>query len=254
MPLVEVARARLEVVDIPGDPSRPPLLLLHEGLGSVSMWRDFPARLAGRTGCRTIAYSRAGHGRSSRRPAPPDARFMHEEARETLPALRECLAIARPVLVGHSTGASMALLHAASDPAGVAGVLAMAPLAFVEPSNLESIRKAKAAYASTDWRTRLARHHDDPDRVFRDWCDTWLDSAFASWSLTRDLGELRCPVTAILGRGDEYSTPAQVEAIREAAPACPRFEALHLDDCGHAPHRDRPEAVLQSMEGLLDAL
>lgn len=254
MPLVEAGGARLETLDIPGDPARAALLLLHEGLGSVSMWRDFPQRLAARTGCRTVAYSREGFGRSSPRTRPYTARFMHEEAEETLPGLRARLGLDRAVLVGHSTGASIALLHAAFDPAGVAGVLAMAPLVFVEAANLESIRGAREAWARTDWRTRLARHHDDVDAVFRAWNDTWLDPAFAAWDIRAELAAIRAPVTAILGEDDEYSTPAQVEALRAACTSAPRFEFLHLRDCGHAPHRDQPEIVLRAAKALLDAV
>lgn len=251
---VEVRGARLEVLDVPGDPSRPAMLLLHEGLGSVSMWRDFPARLAQRTGCRTVAYSREGFGRSSPRRAPFTPRFMHEEAQAVIPALRHALAIGRAVLVGHSTGASMALLHAAFDPGGVAGVLALAPLIDVEPSNLESIRRARAAFESGEWRARLARHHDDADAVFRGWHDTWLDPAFATWSIEGDLARIAAPIVAILGRDDEYSTPAQLAALERGASNAARVSTILVDACGHAPHRERPQVVLDAAGALLDAV
>jgi pimeloyl-ACP methyl ester carboxylesterase len=251
---VTVGSTRLEYLDIPGDPKRPEILLLHEGLGSVSMWRDFPADVARHTGCRVVAYSRAGFGRSAPRAAPYSPRFMHEEAQEAIPELRTRLAVARPVLVGHSTGASMALLHAAFDPHGVAGVMAMAPLVFVEPSNLESIRDAQGRWESTDWRARLARHHDDADAVFRAWNDTWLDPGFASWDIRADLHAIRAPIVAILGEDDEYSSRAQLDAVRAGSPNARRVEAIVLAPCGHAPHRDQPRRVLAALGALLDAV
>ncbi len=244
---VEARGHRLEHVDIPPQtPDRPELLLLHEGLGSVSMWRDFPARLAERTGCRTIAYSRAGFGRSSPRAQPFSPRFMHEEALEILPALREALGIRNPVLVGHSTGASMALIHAGA--AEVAGIVAIAPFAFVETSNLENIRKAKERYA--DMRNRLARHHDDVDGVFHGWSDLWLDPAFAGWNIDADLVRIRCPVLAVLGERDEYCTRAQLDRIAGEATHA-RVETLVLADCGHSPHRDQPEVILDAINRFL---
>ena len=257
---VEARGHRLEHVDIPPqEPDRPELLLLHEGLGSVSMWRDFPARLAERSGCRVIAYSRAGFGRSSPRGTPFSPRFMHEEALEILPALRDALGIRKPVLIGHSTGASMALIHAGAtlSPALsqgrgstlVAGIVAIAPFAFVERSNLESIRKAKDRYA--DMRNRLARHHDDVDGVFHGWSDLWLDPAFATWNIDADLARVRCPVLAIVGERDEYCTRAQLDRIAGKATHA-RVQTLVLADCGHAPHRDQPEVILEAIDRFLE--
>ena len=249
---IQFRGGRLEVLDLPG--AAPELLLLHEGLGSVSMWRDFPQRLAAAAGKRVIAYSRFGFGRSSPRTAPYGLRFMHEEAEEVLPELRRRLAIERPVLVGHSTGASMALLHAAHDTRGVAGVVAMAPLIDVEGSNLESIAAARESWRTTDWRDKLARHHDDVDAVFRGWNDTWLDPAFRSWNLRADLPGIRAPILAILGSEDEYASTAQVETIRAKATHAASFELLLLPGCGHAPHRDRPDAVVAAVARLLDTV
>jgi pimeloyl-ACP methyl ester carboxylesterase len=234
----------LEHLDIAG--AAPALLLLHEGLGSVSMWRDFPAALARATGKRTVAYSRFGFGRSSPRAAPYGVRFMHEEAEEVVPALRDALALERPVLVGHSTGASMALLHAAADPAGVAGVVAMAPLIDVEGSNVDSIAAARSQWRTTDWRDKLARHHDDVDAVFSAWSDTWLDPAFRRWSIVADLGAIRCPVLAILGRDDPYSTPRQLELLASHASRADVHTML-VEGCGHAPHREQPAAVVEAV-------
>ncbi len=246
---------RLEYLDLPATrPGRPELLLLHEGLGSVSMWRDFPQRLAEASGCRTVAYSRFGFGRSSPRSSPFTARFMHEEAHAVVPALRRAVGIARAVVVGPSTGASMALLHASFDPGSVAGVVAMAPLVFVETANLAAIRAARATYAAGDWRERLARHHDDADAVFEGWAGTWLDRGFRAWSIAVEMRAIRAPIVAILGSDDQYSTPMQVEALRANAVGAARFAALELPGCGHAPHRDAPREVLAAVGRLLDAV
>ena len=242
---------RLEYLDLPATrPDRPEILLLHEGLGSVSMWREFPQVLAAATGCRTIAYSRHGFGRSGPRTRPWTPRFVHEEALEVIPRLRDALGIRNPLLVGHSTGASMALVHAGADRWPVAGVVAMAPLTDVEDSNVEAIRAARREYESTGWREKLARHHDDVDAVFYGWNDTWSRPDFRTWNLRADLAGIRAPILAILGERDEYATPSQVEAIRRHALAARSLESLLLPECGHAPHRDRPEAVVAAVARL----
>ena len=243
---------QLEYTDIPG--ADPPFLLLHEGLGSVSMWREFPQQLADSTGSRVVAYSRAGFGQSSPRSGKYGRRFIHDEAEQVIPEIRDKLGLARPVVLGHSTGASMALVHAAT-PHPVAGVVAMAPLIDVEGSNLEAILAARRTFEATrDWRVRLARHHEDVKAVFYGWNDTWLSPEFRDWSIVADLGRIRSPVLAILGKADEYSTPAQVEAIRANLPAGTRFDSVLLEDCGHAPHRDQPAAVLAQVRKFLEAL
>ena len=246
--MTRLAAGDIETLDIPGGPAE--LLLLHEGLGSVSMWREFPAQLADATGARVVAYSRFGFGRSSPRTTPYGLRFMHEEAEEVLPALREALGLARPVLVGHSTGASMALLHAVADPGGVAGVVAMAPFVDVEPGNLASIAQAREQWRTTDWREKLARHHDDVDAVFRAWNDTWLDPAFARWSIAADLAQVRCPVLALVGDADPYSTPRQLRLVEASITSAP-VRALVLAGCGHVPHREQPAIVLREVAAFL---
>jgi pimeloyl-ACP methyl ester carboxylesterase len=252
---VDVVGHRLEYVDIPAHQvHRPPLVFLHEGLGSVAMWREFPARVASATGSRTVVYSRYGFGRSSPRRAPYTPRFMHEEALGILPALRAALGVERPVLVGHSTGASMALIHAAARGSDVAGLVVMAPLAFVEEFNLDSIRNARATYATTEMREKLARYHDDVDGVFWGWNDIWLHPDFKSWSITRDLGGIRCPILAILGEDDEYSTPAQVAAIERHAIHAASFDFLRLADCRHSPHRDQPDVVIEAIGRFVDGI
>jgi len=249
----EVCGHRLEYVDIAAHQvHRPPLLFLHEGLGSAAMWRDFPTQVAAATGCRTVVYSRYGYGRSSPRRAAYTPRFMHEEALEILPALRAALAIEQPVLVGHSTGASMALIHAGAGQWDVAGLVVMAPLVFVEESNLDSIRRSKQAYETTKMRELLARYHDDVDAVFWGWRDIWLHPDFRHWSIAGDLAGVRCPVLAILGEEDEYSTSSQIDAIRRHAHNAASFDFLRLADCRHSPHRDQPAVVIEAIMRFLD--
>ena len=251
---VEACGHRLEYIDIPAHQlDRPPLVFLHEGLGSVALWRDFPARVAAATGCRTVVYSRYGFGRSSARRAPYTPHFMHEEALEIFPALRAALEIDHPVLVGHSSGASMALIHAGDGRWGVRGVVAMAPLIFVEEFNLQSIRSSKTIYED-GMREKLARYHDDVDSVFWGWRDIWLNPGFKSWSVTHDLAGIRCPILAVLGEDDEYCTLAQVEALEKNAVNSKRFDFLKLADCGHSPHRDQPAVVLEAIRGFIDGL
>lgn len=230
-----------------GDPAPggPTLVLLHEGLGSVAMWRDFPERAAAATGCAAVAYSRYGYGRSEPLAAPHSVRYMHEEAAGALPELLERLAIERPVMVGHSDGASIALLHAGgAPPRPPAGLVLLAPHVFVEELTLESIRAARAAYAATDLRERLARYHEDVDSAFRGWNDVWLHPDFARWNIEEVLPRVACPVLVIQGREDEYGT---AEQHRRMSRAIPGLEVLELERCRHAPHRDRPEAVLEAL-------
>ncbi|HUP30874.1 MAG TPA: alpha/beta hydrolase [Usitatibacter sp.] len=247
--MIQVPGGTVEVLDLPASrPGRPDLLLLHEGLGSVSMWRDFPQELAEATGARVVAYSRLGFGRSSARLDPYTPRFMHEEAELIVPALRHALAIERPVLVGHSTGASMALLHAAHTPDTVAGVVAMAPLIDVEDGNVESIREARRIFATTGWRAKLARHHAHPiDQVFSNWNETWLDPGFRRWAITRELEAIRCPLLGIVGLDDPYSSPRQLQLLAAGARNAASLDLVQIAACGHVPHREHPAQVLQAI-------
>jgi pimeloyl-ACP methyl ester carboxylesterase len=218
-------------------------VMLHEGLGSLSMWRDFPERLALATGCRTLVYSRYGHGRSSPLDEPRRVDYMHEEARVWLPAILERLGVRRPVLFGHSDGASIALIQAATPESEVAGVIALAPHVKVEDLTVRSIDAAKTAYLETDLRARLQRHHEEVDSMFWGWNRIWLDPAFRDWNIEDLLPSIRCPILAIQGEDDEYGTLEQILSISRSAP---RAKALALRDCGHSPHRDQPQAVLAS--------
>jgi pimeloyl-ACP methyl ester carboxylesterase len=240
-----IAGHRLEVERMPARrPGKPPLVFLHEGLGSVAMWRDFPWRVAERTGSEAVVYSRLGYGKSERRTEPYAPDYMHREALETLPALLDALAIDAPVLVGHSDGGSIALIHAGAGIRSVRGVVTMAAHVFVEDVSIASIAAAREAWATTDLKDRLARYHDDAECAFRGWNDAWLKPEFRDWNIEEYLPRLACPVLAIQGEGDEYGTMAQLEAIGRQAK---RAEILALPDCRHAPHRDQPEAVLAAI-------
>jgi pimeloyl-ACP methyl ester carboxylesterase len=220
----------------------PTVVFLHEGLGSVAMWKDFPARLCEAHGLRGLVFSRYGYGQST--PKPPDERwppeFMHEQAHEMLPALLSELGIERPWLFGHSDGGSIALLYAARFPTCVSGVVAVAPHLFVEDVSITSIEQARDAYATTDLRERLARYHDDPDSAFRGWNDAWLSPAFRSWSIEAEVTSITCPVLAVQGEDDEYGTLEQIRAI---ARRLPKTRLLVIPKCGHSPHRDQPELL-----------
>jgi len=233
--------------------NRPTLVFLHEGLGSVAMWRDFPACVAQATGCRTLVYSRYGYGQSELLAAPHRSNYMHLEAQQALPELLAALKIENPVLIGHSDGASIALIHAGSghEPAGV---IAMAPHCFVEEISVRSIEAAKHAAENTDLLQKLARYHQDAARTFWGWNDIWLHPDFRAWNIEALLPAIRCPILAIQGVDDEYGTLAQVEAIRTQAINSPDVDILQLADCRHSSHRDQPVAVLRAILDFLDAL
>jgi pimeloyl-ACP methyl ester carboxylesterase len=227
-----------------GEPTGIDIVMLHEGLGSVSMWRDFPDRLAAATGGRALVYSRHGYGRSTPITRPRSIEYMHEEARVWLPAILERLNIRRPVLFGHSDGASIALIYAARPQSEVAGLVALAPHVKVEEVTIRSIAQAKAAYTSTDLRERLRRHHTDVDSAFWGWNRIWLDPEFRSWNIEALLPQIRCPVLAMQGEEDEYGTMEQIESIGRAVNGS---QLIALPGCRHSPHRDQPESVLRAV-------
>ncbi len=238
---------RIETLRLPAAQPReqaPAIVFLHEGLGSLAMWRDFPQQIADATGCEAIVYSRYGYGRSeplaeSRRPG-----YMHDEALAALPELLDQLEIERPILFGHSDGGSIALLHAGTGTRPVAGVIVMAPHVLVEDMSIAGIARARQAYLCSDLRARLARYHDDPDATFMGWNDIWLDPAFRSWNIEACLPGIACPVLAIQGEDDEYASMDHLERIgRQAADV----ELVKLADCRHSPHKDQPQAVIAAV-------
>jgi pimeloyl-ACP methyl ester carboxylesterase len=253
MPIVHLPEQALELEiawvglsDGAARPDDPVMVFLHEGLGSVAAWRDFPHRLCMASGLSGLVYSRPGYGSST--PRRPDERwgtdFMHRQALEVLPALRQTLGLADQAvwLFGHSDGGSIALLHGALGHQPVAGLVAMAPHVFVEPISLSGIQAACAAY-DQGLRERLARYHDDVDSAFRGWAEAWLDPAFLQWDIVESLRGLPCPTLLVQGDQDQYGTLAQLDAIAQAVPHAQR---LVLAPCGHSPHRDQPDAVISA--------
>jgi pimeloyl-ACP methyl ester carboxylesterase len=225
---------------------KPTLVFLHEGLGSIRQWRDFPAKVAAATGCRALVYDRYGYGQSDVLAEPRrTVRFMHDEGLISLPDLLSKLGVEDPVLIGHSDGASIALIHAGGGHQ-VRGVVAMAPHVFIEPVCLSSIRKAAETFETTDLPARLGKYHRDVRKTFYGWADVWLDRNFERWDIREDyLPNIRCPVLGIQGYDDEYGTMAQLdETARRVRGPC---ELLKLEKCGHAPFRDQPHSVLKEI-------
>ena len=245
MPFVTAGGHRLEYERLPGRLGAPVLLLLHEGLGSVALWRDFPQKLAAATGLPLVVYSRYGYGRSDPIAAPHGARYMHDEALVALPELRQALGLGDVILVGHSDGASIALIHAGSDVLPVRALILEAPHVFVEEVSTASIAAARDAYMKSDLRQKLERYHADVDSAFRGWNDAWLSPEFRNWNIEEYLPRITCPVLAIQGEGDEYGSLAQIEAIERGVEG--PFQKLILRRCGHSPHRDQESAVLEAM-------
>src|SRR4051794_31284789 len=241
---------RIEAVELPGDPGRRPLVLLHEGLGSVALWRDFPARLNDATGRRVLAFSRFGHGRSEPPPRPRTPAFFHEEALDVLPALLPQLDASDPILVGHSDGGSIALIHAAYHR--VAGLALIAPHVFVEDVTVEEIRRTRELYEAGGLRARMARHHDDPDDAFLGWCDVWLDPAFREWTIEADARGLTAPALLIQGAEDPYGSLAQIDRI--AAGVRGPVERLVVEGAGHSPQLEAPEPVLAAITAFVARL
>jgi pimeloyl-ACP methyl ester carboxylesterase len=244
---LEIEGRRLEAAELPGAPDKRPLVLLHEGLGSVSAWRGLPEALQRATSRRVIAFSRFGHGRSDPPPARHTPSFFHEEALIVLPEVLRRLGAEEPVLVGHSDGASIGLIHAAANP--VRGLVLMAPHVVVEDVTLEAIRETRELFETTDLRERLARHHDDPDVAFRNWCDLWLDPAFRRWTLEPDAARVTCPVLLIQGADDPYGTLEQLNRIESRVRGPVRRLVV---PGGHSPHREALEPVLREVAAFVE--
>lgn len=230
----------LEYVWIDGDRSAPTLVFLHEGLGSVDAWRDFPAMLCSQTGCAGLVYSRYGNGFSSILSGARPVSYMHDEASKSLPALLEMLSVRAAILVGHSDGASIAILYAGARDERVCGLVLEAPHVFVEELSVRSIAAIRTTYRRDTLRRRLARYHADPDATFYGWNDIWLSPAFASWNIEASVERIAVPTLVIQGRDDAYGTLAQVESIVRRHPDT---DTLLLANCGHAPHRERERFV-----------
>ena len=228
------------------DPSAPVMVFLHEGLGSVSLWRDYPDQLCKQLNMRGLVYSRPGYGKSTARKPQEEwgVDFMHQQAREVLPALLKQLQIQQPWLFGHSDGASIALLYAAHFPQLLAGAIVLAPHIMVEDISISSIQAARIAYEEQGLRERLARHHHDPDSAFYGWNGIWLDPAFRTWDITAELASIQCPLLAVQGVEDEYGSMQQIRGIRDQVP---HTTLLELAACGHSPHKDQPLALSKTV-------
>ena len=224
------------------DASAPVMVFLHEGLGSVSLWRDYPDQLCKQLNMRGLLYSRPGYGKSTaRKPEEEwDIDFMHQQAHVVLPTLLKQLQIHQPWLFGHSDGGSIALLYAAYFPQQLAGAIVVAPHIMVEDISITSIQAARIAYEENGLRERLARHHNDADSAFYGWNTIWLAPAFRTWNITAELASIACPLLAIQGVDDEYGSMQQIRGIRDQLP---HTTLLELPACGHSPHKDQPEAL-----------
>lgn len=235
-------RLELDWVGV-ADSSYPVVVFLHEGLGSVGLWKDFPERFCRAHGLTGLVFSRYGYGRSTPRPAderwPVD--FMQRQAWEVLPSLLAQLGLARPWLFGHSDGASIALLYAARYGDTLSGIVVAAPHIMVEEVSVAAIRQAREAYLAGPLRERLAQYHADTDSAFWGWNDVWLDPAFKEWDIRDEVAKINVPVLAIQGEDDEYGTLEQIEGIKRLAP---QTRLLVLPQCGHSPHRDQAERVI----------
>lgn len=258
-PRFEVLGQHLEYRWIgPRPDEAPTIVFLHEGLGCLGAWRDFPDRVASATGCGALVYSRMGYGGSDPVREPRSVRFMHQEALDVLPAVVRRFGLEEVVLYGHSDGASIAVIYAGArrgglgapqgPAAGVVPVRALvleAPHVFVEPVCVESIARIAQAYGMTRLRERLARHHgDNTDSMFRTWTEVWLRPEFRQWNIEEYLPMIESPVLVVQGEEDEYGTLRQVEAVvtQVGGPA----RSLVLAGCGHSPHSDQPDAVLDA--------
>jgi pimeloyl-ACP methyl ester carboxylesterase len=255
MPFAVAAGRKLEYELIAPDKSGAgTIVFLHEGLGSIAMWRDFPHRLCEAVERRGLVYSRYGYGSSDPladwKSDPRRVDFMHDEATHALPELLDRLDIDAPVLLGHSDGGSIALLHAALTTRPVTALVVMAPHVLVEDVSIASIEAAKVTYETTDLRDKLGCYHADVDSAFRGWNDIWLDPDFRSWNIESVLPAIRCPILAIQGEDDEYGTMQQIERIATGA-INTRVELVKLANCRHSPQRDQPDAVIAAVRRFL---
>lgn len=235
--IIEPEKARAE--------QRTMLVLLHEGLGSLSMWRDFPHVLATKTGHPVLAFSRYGHGRSSELEEPRPPYYMHHEALTVLPEVFTELGIQKPFLIGHSDGASIAILHAGGGHP-VTGLVLMAPHVFVEDLTIDSIAAARDRFEKGGLAKRLARYHDHPETMFRGWNDIWLSPEFHAWNIEASVKACNAPILLIQGRHDPYGTLAQIDSIERHASA--PIDKLLFSDCGHSPHVERSAGTLAAIE------
>jgi pimeloyl-ACP methyl ester carboxylesterase len=250
---LDIGAVRLEYRMIgPRPDEAPTIVMLHEGLGCVGLWGDFPAKLAAATGVGVFVYSRAGYGRSSAGLLPRPVSFMHDEAR-VLPHVLDAIGFQRGLLLGHSDGASIAAIYAGSaQDHRVRGLVLIAPHFFTEDMGIAEIENARVAFTNTDWRDKLARWHADVDCAFRSWSEPWLHPDFRKWDITEELAYIRVPILIVQGEHDQYGTLRQIEVAKQEC-YCP-VDAAVLPDTRHAPHREAPEQTLQVVAAFADRL
>jgi pimeloyl-ACP methyl ester carboxylesterase len=250
---LDIGAARLEYRMIGPLPDQAPtIVMLHEGLGCVGLWGDFPKRLADATGAGVFVYSRAGYGRSSPGPMPRSVSFMHDEA-QMLPRVLDAIGFQRGLLLGHSDGASIAAIYAGSvQDHRVRGLVLIAPHFFTEDMGIAEIERARVAFTSSDWRGKLARWHADVDCAFRSWSEPWLHPDFRKWDITEELSYIRVPILIVQGEDDQYGTLRQIDVARDEC-YCP-VEAVVLSGIRHAPHREAPEQTLEVIAGFAHRL
>ncbi len=236
----------------PGAEDLASLVLLHEGLGSRQLWRRFPRDVAAASGRRTLTYSRHGYGRSAVVTEPRAVDYLHREAIDVLPQVLDRLGYVDPVLIGHSDGASIALIHAGAAAGSPTALVLLAPHVIVEDRSIAGIEAARETYRSTDMGERMGRYHDDPTATFWGWNDIWLAPAFRDWDIRALLPGVRCPVLSIQGVDDEYGTLRQLDLVEEGVPG--PVQRVEVPDCGHAPHLEQPEATTHAVVTFLAAL
>ena len=246
---VALRGGEVDVVRIEGDEVLAPLVFLHEGLGSIGLWRDFPQSVARSTRRAATVYSRFGYGRSDPFPGPRGPDYMHREALDVLPELLDVLAVESPVLVGHSDGASIALIYAAQSGRRVSALVLLAPHVFVEEESIAGIEAARETFSTTDLRDRMAKHHDDASATFRQWNDVWRSPGFRSWNIADVLPSITVPILVVQGSADQYGTVAQVDAIERGASG--PVERVVLEGCGHSPHLERGSETLRAVTHFL---
>ena len=239
---IAAAGRQLEALHLTANSAASPtIVFLHEGLGSISLWRDFPQRLVAATGYSALIYSRNGYGQSDVLAELRAPDYMHREALDVLPSVLAQCEIDSPILLGHSDGASIALIYAGAGN-NVDGLIVEAPHLFVEEISLRGVAQAALTYRTSDLRQKLARHHRDADKTFWGWHDVWTSAAFRDWNIEAYVASIRCPILAIQGEQDDYGSAAQIQAI---ANVCRNNAELHLlSPCGHMPHRDQAAATL----------
>ena len=249
--LLPIAGKQLEVQHITVANHRGTIVLLHEALGSVSHWRDFPKKLANRCAMNVLVYSRLGHGESDGPPASRSQSYFRQQALEVLPALLAHFAVTHPILLGHSEGAAIALLYAVSNPKRARALILESPILLMEPAAAAGMALAERAWQETDFRERLARHHRDPSAVFAAWLSIRDSDTMLTQPLEAHLPPVLCPLLMIQGERDEYATSLQADALR---PLAPEMQLMRLRDSGHTPHREQPEVVLERIAAFLEAI